>query len=279
MKASIKSYIADRKPLIPLKYDLSWEEFVAFREEAKESVPGWEKLSYVITSSKTTSSSWFQSSVDYQTNMNQLIIQCLGSGHEIVSDVFMHFWPSQTNSTAHKGVLKNILVMGSADMDLQDGTGKQPDFSFIDRSEGLVNEEEWCFPTIIIEVAYTESSQKLAVDCGRYIACSMGRGLLAIAIDIKVDKDGKLVSVRFAKWELDSIEEIETWPPVEGSMFYDRELDKLYRSDDGPPRAPATSFYCICRVGPAANAAYYAFHAKEVEACVVGCPVFFANIF
>lgn len=57
MKASIKSYIADRKPLIPLKYDLSWEEFVAFREEAKESVPGWEKLSYVITSSKTTSSS------------------------------------------------------------------------------------------------------------------------------------------------------------------------------------------------------------------------------
>jgi hypothetical protein len=49
MKSEIKSYITDRKELSSLKYALSWEEFLAFREEAKESVPGWQKLKYVIT--------------------------------------------------------------------------------------------------------------------------------------------------------------------------------------------------------------------------------------
>jgi hypothetical protein len=49
MKSEIKSYITDRKELSSLKYELSWEEFLAFREQAKESVPGWEKLKYVIT--------------------------------------------------------------------------------------------------------------------------------------------------------------------------------------------------------------------------------------
>jgi hypothetical protein len=54
MKSDLKCYITNGKGLDRLQYELSWEEFVAFREEAKESVPGWEKLKYVITSSMST---------------------------------------------------------------------------------------------------------------------------------------------------------------------------------------------------------------------------------
>jgi hypothetical protein len=182
----------------------------------------------------------------------------------------MHFWQSQTDNSAHGEVLKRIHLMGSADMDLQDGTGKQPDFSFIDRSVGLVNEEEWCFPTTIIEVAFTETSLKLAVDCGRFICCSIGRGLLAIAIDIRKDTKGKLLAVRFAKWELSSIEEIGSWPPEGISAYSGKNLDTLYRSDGVDEPTPATAFYCISRIGAGEKAAHYVFHAKEVEACLVG---------
>lgn len=49
MESEIKSYISKEKDLCSgLKYELSLEEFQAFREEAKKSLPGWEKLKYVI---------------------------------------------------------------------------------------------------------------------------------------------------------------------------------------------------------------------------------------
>jgi len=49
MESEIKNYITKRKdPSSLLQYELSWEEFVEFRELAKKSVPGWEKLKYVI---------------------------------------------------------------------------------------------------------------------------------------------------------------------------------------------------------------------------------------
>jgi hypothetical protein len=50
MKSEVKSYITTEKDCdAHLRYELSWEDFVAFREEAKKSLPGWEKLRYIIT--------------------------------------------------------------------------------------------------------------------------------------------------------------------------------------------------------------------------------------
>ena len=49
LESDIKSYITSNKDLSrPLQYELSWEDFLSFREQAKKSVPGWEKLQYVI---------------------------------------------------------------------------------------------------------------------------------------------------------------------------------------------------------------------------------------
>jgi len=159
----------------------------------------------------------------------------------------------------------------TAEMDLQDGAGKQPDFSFVDNSAGLSNEES-TFPTTIFEVAYTETSQKVANDCGRFIACSVGRGLLAIAIDIKRDKQGNLANVRFSKWELTSIEVIKSWPPDGDSDYYGQNLDTLYRSDAGDPGAPAKSFYSISRLGTGSEegSTHYVFHAEQVDTVLVG---------
>lgn len=186
-----------------------------------------------------------------------------------MDDVFMQFWQTQRDSSAHEEVVTKIFPMGTAEMDLQDGAGKQPDFSFVDDSSSLLNEER-TFPTTIFEVAFSETSKKLAVDCGRFIACSVGRGLLAIAIDIKKDSKDNLSSVRFSKWELASIQEIESWPPEDGCNYAGRQLNTLYRSDLGDVISLATSFYCISRVGAGENGAHYAFHAKQVDTILVG---------
>jgi hypothetical protein len=185
-----------------------------------------------------------------------------------MDDVFMKFWQTQKDSSAHKEVVSKIFPMGTAEMDLQDGAGKQPDFSFVDDSTSLLNEER-TFPTTIFEVAYSETSKKLAVDCGRFISCSVGRGQLAIAIDIKRDAKGNLSTVRFSKWELASIEQID-WPPEDDSDYYGQELDVLCRSDTGDIQSPATSFYCISRVGAGQNMGHYVFHAEQVDTHLVG---------
>ena len=80
-----------------------------------------------------------------------------------MDDLFMQFWQTQRDNSAHEEVVSKVFPMGTAEMDLQDGAGKQPDFSFVDDSATLLNEER-TFPTTIFEVAYTETSKKTG-DC------------------------------------------------------------------------------------------------------------------
>ncbi len=94
--------------------------------------------------------------------------------------------------------MSKIFPMETAEMDLQIGAGKQPDFSFVDDGSSLLNEER-TFPTTIFEVAFSETSRIPAVNCGRFITCSVGHGLLAIVINIKKDSKDNLSSVRFSK--------------------------------------------------------------------------------
>ena len=200
------------------------------------------------------------------------IIQYPGPGHEIMDAIFIRFFRSggAGSDTAGDDLegQGHINSLGSADIELVDGIKKSPDFSFSD-SDPNIPPEARSFPTIIWEVALTESSAKLAVDCGRFIACSQGRGLLAIGIDIKHGNDDELPSVRCSIWELDDGELLETWPPTHLSHpMFGRELDTLYRSDmtnDEIILPPATSFFCISQLGPLNAPETIVFRAKEVQ--------------
>jgi hypothetical protein len=213
--------------------------------------------------------------VEYLIKDKKCIIQCAGPGHEVMGNIFMQFWHSQGSSTAHNDLVRKVDTTGSAEIDLQDGARKLPDFSFCDRDSRLSSEER-SFPTTIWEVAYTEATSKLAVDCARFIACSLGRELLAIGVDIKHSEERgirKLASVKCSTWELDHIERISHWPPRAGDKLFGRDLDTLYRSDRHATAEardlvcpPATSFFCISEVGDQGTRAFFAFHAKETQA-------------
>lgn len=162
----------------------------------------------------------------------------------------------------------HINSLGSADIELVDGLKKAPNFSFSD-SDPNIPLDARSFPTIIWEVALTESTAKLAIDCGRFIACSKGRGLLAIGIDIKHEKDGRLPSVRCSIWELEEGKVITLWPPIQQSHpMFGWELDTLYQSDMDDTELvlePATSFFCISQLGALDAPETIAFVAKEVQ--------------
>ena len=201
------------------------------------------------------------------------IIQYAGPGHEIMNSVLIRFFRSgSVGSEAAASDLEGggyINSLGSADIELVDGLKKAPDASFSD-SDPRIPLEARSFPTIIWEVALTESTAKLAVDCGRFIACSKGRGLLAIGIDIKHHKDhvNGLPSVRCSIWELEDGNVI-TWPPTsESHPMFGRELDTLYRSDTDDTESvlePATSFFCISQLGELDAPETIIFIAKEVQ--------------
>jgi hypothetical protein len=199
------------------------------------------------------------------------IIEYPGPGHEIMDDIFIRFFRSGgTGSDTAANDLEgqgHINSLGSADIELVDGFKKSPDFSFSD-SDPNTPPEACSFPTSIWEVALTESSTKLAVDCGRFIACSQGRGLLAIGIDIKHDQD-ELPSIRCSMWELEDGELIESWPLTDPSHpMFGRKLDTLYRSDTADDEIllpPATSFFCISQLGTLDALETIAFHAKVVQ--------------
>jgi len=192
-----------------------------------------------------------------------------------MGNIFMQFWHSQGSSTAHNDLVRKVDTTGSAEIDLQDGARKLPDFSFCDWDFRLSSEER-SFPTTIWEVAYAEAASKLAVDCAQFIACSLGRGLLAIGVDIKHSEERgirKLALVKCSTWELDRIECISHWPPRAGDKLLGCDLDTLYRSDGHATakardlvRPPATSFFCISEVGGQGSQAFFAFHAKETQA-------------
>ena len=212
--------------------------------------------------------------MEYLIKDKKCIVQCAGPGHEVMGNIFMQFWHSQGSSTAHNDLVRKVDTTGSAEIDLQDSARKLPDFSFCDRDSRLSSEER-SFSTTIWEVAYTEAASKLAVDCAQFID-SLGRGLLAIGVNIKHSEERgirKLASVKCSTWELDHIERISHWPPRAGNKLFGRDLDTLYRSDRHATAEaqdlvcpPATSFFCISEVGDQGSQSFFAFHAKEMQA-------------
>lgn len=78
----------------------------------------------------------------------------------------------------------------AAQVTLEDGTVKNPDCSYYDPNKSVVIAKfavEQCrqsCPTVVFEIAYSETALKLGTDCARWVGASGGNVNLAGAIDI-----------------------------------------------------------------------------------------------
>lgn len=173
-------------------------------------------------------------------------------GHEVIVNVFVelarnnHLYPPLYNGS-------RIFPGGSADVILSQGI-KSPDYSLYERRKNGVVKTK---PTIVWEVAYSESASKLALDCARHLCLSRGQVRLAVAVDIvHQDKSSRpriLKSVTWSHWEID----LNSWSPVEeGSHdWWNGELDDTQpeRGDAAPSeeyvQPPAIAFRAVISSG------------------------------
>lgn len=167
----------------------------------------------------------------------------------------------------------NLEARGTTTVKLQDGD-KSCDHGIFDATQGLKGLFKK-FPTVVCEVAFRQSSENLAMVCGRWIACSLGRVLLAVGIDIKLEKEAgekgftDIASVFCSIWELAKAEPLEFDDIPSGVA-----LNVLYRDDKyknkqmltGIP--PSTNFFCISELGVSkktGKAVYVKYYAHLVN--------------
>ncbi|KJA23583.1 hypothetical protein HYPSUDRAFT_581959 [Hypholoma sublateritium FD-334 SS-4] len=85
--------------------------------------------------------------------------------------------------------LDHIQAYGSADVHLEDGTTKSPDYSYYDPNkppkDSMLERYRRMYPTIIWEVAFAEDARKLGSDCARWVGASGGNINMAISITIQ----------------------------------------------------------------------------------------------
>jgi len=150
----------------------------------------------------------------------------------------------------------DVKFGGTAYTKLNDG-GKCPDFCMYSdddpnsakRFRGVDGKEETVvYPTVVMEVVYSESQRNLAEDCARWISCSLGRVHLAIGIDINYtfEKDAngetvvgsrKLTSIHGYTWDMEKIDHVSE--PMSPEV-----IDVLKRADDSQ-RGPSSKYYCL----------------------------------
>ena len=154
----------------------------------------------------------------------------------------------------------------SADVQLVNRV-KSPDYSLIDSTPGLEKRLKG-IPTIVFEVAFTESSHKLTEDCGRWVACSRAKVHMAIGLDIikkktqPTSKKEEIDSVWCSVWELvdaDPLEAIPANKPLNQLFAVEGEERKLVTRgpkdlDPDPVKTPAaklpSKFTCVSLFSP-----------------------------
>jgi len=157
----------------------------------------------------------------------------------------------------------------SADVRLVNGV-KSPDYSLIDSTPGLAKRLKG-IPTVVFEVAFSESSRNLAEDCGRWVACSRAQVRVAIGLDIVMKKkkeketasdQQELDSVWCYVWELDDADPLDAIPanePLNRLFAIEGEECKLVTRgpkdlDPDPVKTPASDlpskFTCISPFSP-----------------------------
>jgi hypothetical protein len=201
-------------------------------------------------------------SIDYSGAENILIIQCTSPAHEIGEVIFAcaekgppQYWPKECREKEFRlrsPPFPNMESTGTTTIKLQKDK-KSADYSLVDATPG----QHPIFrnmPTVVVEVAYQETSKKLAEDCGRWIACSLGRVLLAVGFDVKLKnqpEEGEVPEIDRVVcyfWELVEATRLDALPAGV-------ELDTLTRDDEYADLAdefavpPATSFHCVSFLG------------------------------
>ena len=172
----------------------------------------------------------------------------------------------------------DVRFGGTAYTRLNDG-GKCPDFGiFSDDDNDLAKhfhpgdgkDHTVTFPTVVIEVGYSESKRDLAEACARWISCSTGRVCLAIGIDINYrfekDEDGetivgsrKLDDIYLYVWTMEGVTKHLALPANE-------ELDILKRADN-IESGPSSSYYCFSHH----DNVFYRFQSHNAIKCRVCC--------
>lgn len=114
----------------------------------------------------------------YSPEDQLLIVKLPLQSHEVAGDMLKAFEKSASSAS-----LANIRMGGTADVKLKDGTHKSPDASYYDLTPPLADGPEETpeqmasiesNPTMVLEIAVSESAKKLARDCARYIIASGG---------------------------------------------------------------------------------------------------------
>jgi hypothetical protein len=155
----------------------------------------------------------YLSRMDY--NPNKLIVRVPTIGHEIMVNLFDIMKGSGTGYPERYG--KSSIVMGgSADVKLRQGF-KSPDFSLYEMNEGNQNSSEIddiTTPTVVFEVAYTQSTHDVSLEAARHICLTGGDVLLVVVIDIGHERGSdprELKSVTWSHWE----EDLDGYGPIE----------------------------------------------------------------
>lgn len=123
------------------------------------------------------------------------LFSCLTATDRNSAEIFRHDSP--------------VVLGGSSTVRFLGGQSKTPDHSICERGRrGATADIDTSTPTIVFEVAYTQTSQSLAIESARHICLTMGQVLLVVAIDIVHEPRGRteprvLRSVTWSHWEED----------------------------------------------------------------------------
>jgi hypothetical protein len=140
-------------------------------------------------------------------NPNRLIVRLPTIGHEIVGNLFEILHASGTTYPPKYGA-SSIMMGGSADVQFRRGV-KSPDFSLYDVKEGNPDSSEVyenAVPTIVFEVAYTQSARSVSFEAGRHICLTGGDVLLVVVIEVNHKRGSRprqLETVTWSHWEED----------------------------------------------------------------------------
>jgi len=174
-----------------------------------------------------------------------LVIYKPNISHEIVGPIVEELSKNRPSDVRFGGTTYTKLNNSGKSPDL--GIYADDDPNHVKHFRGVDgNKETVSYPTVVIEVGYSESMRDLAEDCGRWIPCSLGRVCLAIGINIKytfekdsngetVPESWKLTSIYCYTWDMEKIDQVSVLPGGE-------EIDVLRRADGGH-RGPASKYY------------------------------------
>jgi hypothetical protein len=177
---------------------------------------------------------------------DKLTVRYASFGYNILSTLFVRI-PGLS--------LGNILLGGSADIDLIDGGIKSPDFSLYEIFLGEKMSFLRSWPTVVWEVAYdSQSERKLAVDLARHLACSLGSVQLAIGMKIEHKHEAVngqsrcLKTVTCGFWEVDYVEEFATLEESGSRLDQLTRCDGVTDDSNDPDLPAATRFSYVSEI-------------------------------